>query len=88
MALLKKLLALITSGGASVVGSLGKKVLIAIVGLALSALRVRYPDLALPSDELIVDIVLALLAAHTLTDVAAVIKVGSKEVVKELAPKL
>lgn len=88
MELFKKLVAYLTGAGATVAKSLGKKVLIALVGIVLSALHARYPELPLPSDELIVDLVLALLAAHTLTDVAAVLKVGSKEVVKEIAPKL
>lgn len=63
---------------------LGKKVLMAVVGLILGILHTKFPDWPLPSNETIAEVIIALLSAHTLTDVVYILKTGGKEVVKEI----
>lgn len=58
----------------------GKKVIMALVGLGMTALKTAHPDWPLPSEEFTVDLTLALLTAHTVTDVVHILKTAGKEV--------
>lgn len=66
----------------------GRKFLAMIVGLVLASLKAAHPDWPLPSEELVLDLVLAFMACHSVTDIFAIMKTGGKELVKELGPKL
>ena len=68
--------------------SLGKKAIIVLVGLIMAVLREKFPGWPLPSDQLIIDAVAALLLTHTATDIVYILKTFGKEAVKEIAPKL
>jgi hypothetical protein len=59
----------------------GKKVILAALGVGLATLKSKYPDWPLPSEEFLRDLILALLSAHTLTDVVAIFKTAGKEVI-------
>ena len=65
-------------------GWFGKKLVVMIAGLVISTLKASHPDWPLPSEDLVRDLVLAFLAAHTLTDVTALIKTAVPEVVKDV----
>lgn len=58
----------------------GKKVILAAVGVGLATLKAKYPSWPLPSEDFLRDLLLALLSAHTLTDVVAIFKAAGKEV--------
>ena len=53
--------------------AVSRKALYVVVGAALEAARFKWPGLPLPSTDFVIDAVLALLAAHTVTDVVALI---------------
>jgi hypothetical protein len=55
----------------------GKKLIVIIVGLALGALKAKFPNAPLPNQDLLVQLIMAFLACHTLTDVIAVLKSGA-----------
>ena len=57
----------------------GKKMLVWFVSLTASALRSKFPDLPVPSDEFLIDLGLAYLAAHSITDVAHISKTAVLE---------
>ena len=57
----------------------GRKMLLAIAALAMSALRSRYPDAPLPSDDFVFDLVVAFYAAHSATDIASILKSAAAE---------
>lgn len=59
----------------------GKKLVVAGVGFGLMALKAQHPDWPLPSEEFTRDLVVALLSAHTLTDIAFVLKTAGQQVV-------
>jgi hypothetical protein len=69
-------------------GWFGKKLIVTLVGLVLASLKAQHPDWPLPSEDLVKDLVLAFLAAHTLTDVVAVIKTAVPEVVKDVVGEM
>jgi hypothetical protein len=50
-----------------------RKVVYVVVGLAIAALESAFPSAPLPSVDLVTDLVLGLLATHTLTDVVALV---------------
>jgi uncharacterized membrane protein YuzA (DUF378 family) len=54
-------------------GSLSRKLLYVVIGGVAAVLKARYPNLALPDTQYILDSVLALLACHTITDSAVVV---------------
>jgi hypothetical protein len=56
-----------------------RKVDFAIVGLVLGTLAHAFPAWPLPPVDLVVDLVLGLIATHTLTDVVALVSVAVKE---------
>lgn len=74
--------------GAAVLGSLGKKLAVIIVGLILNAIQAKHPDWILPDPQLVKDLVYAFLGCHTLTDVAAILKAGVPPLAKDIAGKL
>lgn len=47
-----------------------RKLLVLAATVALAAIRAKHPDWALPDADFLVDVALAFLACHTLTDVA------------------
>ena len=57
----------------------GKKLIIALAGYFLTAIKTAHPDWPIPSEEFTLDVILALLTAHTLTDVTAILKTAGKE---------
>lgn len=59
----------------------GRKMLLWFLSLTLSALKAKYPDAPLPSESFVFDITASLFAAHSLTDIVAIIKTGAKEYV-------
>lgn len=67
--------------------SLGKKVLIGLVGYVVVYLQGKFPDMQLPSADLVKDLVAALLVTHTLTDIVALLKTGGKEWLAEMVQK-
>jgi hypothetical protein len=58
----------------------GKKVILAALGVGLATLKAKFPDWPLPSEDFLRDLIVALLSAHTLTDVVAIFKTAGKEV--------
>ena len=58
----------------------GKKLVIALAGYLLTAVKSSHPDWPIPSEEFTLDVILALLTAHTLTDITAILKAAGKEV--------
>lgn len=60
-----------------------RKAIYALVALILSAAGAAFPDAPLPSTELVTDVAMALLATHTLTDVAAILKEAVLEYLKQ-----
>lgn len=69
-------------------GWFGKKLVVAIVGLVLAAIKAQHPEWPLPSEDLVRDIVLAFLAAHTATDIVATFKTAVPEVIKDVVSKI
>ncbi|TXH41506.1 MAG: hypothetical protein E6Q97_37535 [Desulfurellales bacterium] len=65
----------------------GRKVLMWFIGLTLSALQSKFPDWPLPSQQFLFDLTVALMAAHSLTDVVAILKTGAKEIAAGNATK-
>lgn len=59
----------------------GKKLLVAAGGMLLMSLKSSHPDWPLPSEDFTKDVLIALLSAHTLTDITAILKTAGKEVV-------
>jgi hypothetical protein len=53
---------------------LGKKLMVILAGLALNAIHAKFPELPLPSTDVLVQLIMAFLACHTLTDVVAILK--------------
>lgn len=60
-----------------------RKLIYAVVGLVLAGLRVQFPELPLPSVELITDAVLALIATHTATDIVHIVSTSAVEWARE-----
>lgn len=56
-----------------------RKVLFVAVAAVLVVLGRKFPGVDLPSAEFVTDLVLALLACHTITDVAAIVTAGIAE---------
>jgi hypothetical protein len=59
-----------------------RKLLYVIVAGALVVAKAKFPEWSLPDADLVVDLVLALLACHTLTDVSSVVGVFLVEAAK------
>lgn len=62
--------------------TMGKKVVIVLAGLVLDWLRAKFPGASLPSTDTIREAVAALLGAHTLTDIVAIVKTKALEQMK------
>lgn len=62
---------------------LGKKVMMVIVGAVFATIKTRYPEAPLPSVDLVVDGVAALLLTHTITDVAHIVSTFVGEWLRE-----
>lgn len=58
----------------------GKKLIVAAVGMGIAALKAKHPDWPLPDVDFTRDVLIALLGAHTLTDIMAILKTAGKEV--------
>lgn len=58
----------------------GKKVILLAIGMVLQALKAKYPDWPLPSEDFTRDTFLAVVGAHTATDLVHVFKTAGKEV--------
>ena len=58
----------------------GKKFILVGIGLGLASLKAAHPDWPLPGEDFTKDLFLALVGAHTLTDVTALLKSAGKEV--------
>ena len=52
-------------------GAISRKLLYVIVGGALTVIKSKWPEAPLPSVDFIVEALIALIAAHTLTDAIA-----------------
>lgn len=76
---MEKLKALFNDTFGSVWNWAGKKLIVAAGGMFLMSLRAAHPDWPLPTEEFTRDILIALLSAHTFTDIAAVLKTAGKE---------
>lgn len=59
----------------------GKKLIVLIVANGIAALKAAHPEWPIPNEDFIKDLTLAFLGAHTLTDVAALLKTAGKEIV-------
>jgi len=68
-------------------GWFGKKLIVAIVALVVATIKAQHPDWPLPSEDLVRDLTIAFLSAHTLTDVVSIIKTAVPEVIKDVAEK-
>ena len=81
---LKKLLDLALKALAAVRDSalwafMGKKLIVIAVGLVLGSIKAKFPEAPLPNQDLLVELVMAFLGCHTLTDVVAILKGASAQ---------
>lgn len=58
---------------------MSRKAIYAIVWVVIEGLRVKFPSIPLPPTDLVFDIVLALIATHTTTDIFHIISTFVQE---------
>lgn len=67
----------------ALVGKIPRKIVYVFSALVLNAIAVKFPSLPLPTPDTIADWTMVVVGAHTLTDIAWIVKTHLAEVAKE-----